>query len=920
MLDFMEGISETIDMKKDVNKKISFDPLLYKKGTTPTYTFILDKLISKDQVKLLSKIIDNRLGQIDYQILFGLTVDLDDDEKGAIWRNYATFAIDYKSYIPEWSKIISFGSILFSITKSNDLDGSKIKDDEEKEDKKKVSIIQGFYDTLTKHTYFFDPITKCYVFPVDSWTTLFKTGRAERSSFRDCFEYWFMKEQFSNAKKLKVEKTKIKECKKVMVDSPNDFLSEYIGKEMTIGLDLETELTDPWHKDGFVICMTLSFDGKTGYYLRWPDIDLKMLTEFLKGKKLVGTNIKFDAKWLVLHGKVPVRDIQIIGDTMNLQHVFNELQRKGLKAGAWLYTMLGGYDKELDTYIEKHKECKGHYSKIPEDVLFPYACIDPCMSLTIHNILIEKIRELDSLYCKKIKEKFGYGLEWAYNNIIVPAINMYTEAELNGMGINIEKLREQGQLLKQEIWTLENEILLELGETRDTLNLSSGEQLGKKIATLGWKIRRKAEKGYPNVDHEALDRWVKEGHPLAKQILILKEKQKLFSTYIGDEKEGSGKWEHIKSDNKIHSTYAVMLAKSWRGKSYNPNLQNEPSRGKKAEIARSTYTPLNDPNYVFLTGDYSGLQLRLACIESKDEVMIKAFLHEGGDLHLLTAYNVFLKRKMTFEEAKAKLKAGDNEVIYYRKKSKGINFGLLFGASAFTVATKSIAPEWTIEECKDYIKENNLNHIVEKLYEDLTNKGKNASKFDAVDNMNQCYYWAVATDIREKFFETYKGLEKWIKGTQDVACSRGYTQNYYGTIRRLPYLLYKGMEDDKSRFANYKNIAVNSPIQGEESVIVNRWLINILNYIKENNLKSKILGQIHDAGEKAIHKENFDIIPKVKEFGELDYPEYDGIPLEIEMNLADYYGHGELWDMGCSVEVIDNEVFITRKKEKLKIA
>ena len=145
--------------------------------------------------------------------------------------------------------------------------------------------------------------------------------------------------------------------------------------------------------------------------------------------------------------------MNIYGDTMNLSHTINDLQRNGLKSDSFLYTTNGGYDYELDKYLYLHPKVKD-YSQIPEEILVPYSIEDPVMSLIIHRKQIELIQQMDI----NLPLENGWGLERYYTEIVVPYINIYLESEVDGLTININQLLE-----------IEKEYRYELEKAEDTI-------------------------------------------------------------------------------------------------------------------------------------------------------------------------------------------------------------------------------------------------------------------------------------------------------------------------------------------------------------------------------------------------------------------------------------------------------------------
>jgi len=228
----------------------------------------------------------------------------------------------------------------------------------------------------------------------------------------------------------------------------------------------------------------------------------------------------------------------------------------------------------------------------------------------------------------------------------------------------------------------------------------------------------------------------------------------------------------------------------------------------------------------------------------------------------------------------------------YRQKAKSVNFSLLFGSSGMAFATSSLIPNWTLQEAKDYVNKHNLI----KQYDHLLSM-PNDKDFDS----DFFWYWTVANDIRKKFFETYKGLKKWID-TVPKDAKKGYVISPFGAIRRLPQLMYSGADLNHSLQKNLQNISLNSPVQNYEAFMMMRLITKLDDYITENNLKTKLIGNVHDSIILYIHKDEQDqIIKKSNEIFNEDLPEHNGIPMLLDMNIADYFGKGELWGVGTEI-------------------
>ena len=253
-----------------------------------------------------------------------------------------------------------------------------------------------------------------------------------------------------------------------------------------------------------------------------------------------------------------------------------------------------------------------------------------------------------------------------------------------------------------------------------------------------------------------------------------------------------------------------------------------------------------------------------------------------------------MKNSRSVEDFWKRRKEGDEIVITARQLGKTINFLLIFDGKPSLLYKNMISPNWTEEEAMKFVKDNNL--------ELLTFNNDYNAKF------------TVANCIHERFFETYPNLKEWKRINLEHAQEHGFVRSPYGSFRRTPYLQYKGKDDSGSRYSNYESIILNSPTQTFESMIVLRATINVYDFIKENNMKSYLWDEIHDATEWVAHRDEISLLAqKLKVEFEKDYPEYEGISMVLEGNVADPL-KGELWDSGKSWEP-----YIENKRRRIAI-
>lgn len=864
MSDFL---SEFLEASVDEQATVTINPIQYR-DTDFDITFLVEAPLTDAQLYSFQKTMKFTFGKVRYQVVSVLdhTPEPTKVSKG-VTDYYNQHSVDLRQYIPSWSKIITFGRALIAITRSSDLS------------------VDTFYDFVFNKTHVFAPELKSYVFPVDPF---------EITMFHDTFKKFFFKKQVLFASRMNVTKRRVFKPILHKIDEPNSFLKEYIGHDCTLAWDLETVGLDMFDSSAPVICMTLSFDGKEGYYLPFDKIDISILSDFFKGKKGIGSNLKFDIKWLVLKG-VDRDNLVIVGDTVHLGHLLNEMRPNGLKPTTWIYTDLGGYENELDEYKRKYPKVKKDYSLIPPSILFEYATIDPIASYRVHEAMIEQIRWIDKEF--PLPDGSTWSLERYYYEIIIPSLNSFVDIELEGMRIDIEKLRTLSKELDQSIIEKRKEIEKALGIEGREINIDSNEQLGILLESLGWESVERAKKGHYKTNTDILSSWAKMGHEEAKLILEYRELGTLMKTFVGREFEKTGFFQYIKADGKVHPTFKVAMTSSLRSKCENPNMQNIPKHSSGyAKKIREFFIPDNIEQFYIGESDGAGLQLRLEAQLTKDPAMKTVFTELGGDMHSMTGQEIFMP-EISLEEF-ISLKKTDEKVKDYRFKSKGVNFSLIFNTTAFSFSKQSLEPEWDIETAIEYIEKNDL----WDQYEFFQSKMNTMTK-DKVYADKFAHYWTVADSIKKKFMNKYAGVADHIENIIKFAHKNGYVRCPFGPIRRLPELLYVGEDDRASHIKNLENITTNSPIQTMEATHVYRTINYTIDKIKKHGYKSRLVGMVHDSIVSFKHHDEYIQVSQwEKEAFEKMIPENNGIPLELEVEIGDPL-KGEYWGFGNEIDV-----------------
>jgi DNA polymerase-1 len=402
-----------------------------------------------------------------------------------------------------------------------------------------------------------------------------------------------------------------------------------------------------------------------------------------------------------------------------------------------------------------------------------------------------------------------------YKEIEMPLIPVLAQVEMTGVKIDTQQLKEYSKELTAQM----NEIEQEARKLADdaSINLSSPKQIG---ILLYEKLKlnpnvKKSVKGNYSTDETTLNE-LKDTHPIVGKILEYRNLKKLLSTYIDalplliNSKTG-----------KVHTTFNQALTSTGRLSSINPNLQNIPVRTERGREIRKAFVP-SDPAGCIVSADYSQIELRLMAHMSGDENLITAF-NGGKDVHAATAaklYNV----------------AVDEVTAEQRRKAKTVNFGIIYGISAFGLAERMEIP---MKEAKDFI---------------------------------------------DTYFKTYPGVSRYIASTIETARKKEYVETIYGRRRYL--------KDINSRNANVRKFnernAVNAPLQGSAADIIKLAMIHVFARMQAEHLKSKMVLQVHD-------ELVFDVVPSEREaVMKIAKEEMENV-IKLKVPLTADCSYGENW-------------------------
>lgn len=395
-----------------------------------------------------------------------------------------------------------------------------------------------------------------------------------------------------------------------------------------------------------------------------------------------------------------------------------------------------------------------------------------------------------------------------YRDIELPTVYVLEHMEHEGIRVEKEALRQYGELLAGKIEELESAIFEAAGEK---FNINSPKQLGEILfEKMGIPGGKKTKTGYStNVD---VMNKLKADHPIAADILDYRQVTKLKSTYA------DGLSAFIREDGRIHGTFNQTVTATGRISSTEPNLQNIPMRTDLGRSIRRVFIPKE--GYVFVDADYSQIELRVLAHFSGDEKLIAAY-HENQDIHALTASQVF---GVPMEQV--------DDLM--RRNAKAVNFGIVYGISAFG------------------------------LSEDL-----NISRSEAAEYI-------------DSYFATYPGVKRFLDETVAHAKETGMTRTMFRRIRQIPEL-------SSSNFMQRsfgERVAMNSPIQGTAADIIKLAMIRVHTRLKKENFKSSLILQIHDELLIETHKDEVEAVKQ------LLVEEMMGaakllVPLEVSVSVGD---------------------------------
>jgi len=584
------------------------------------------------------------------------------------------------------------------------------------------------------------------------------------------------------------------------IDSPlaRKMLLKKLMQQKSVCFDTETTGLKALEVE--LIGIAFSYETGKGYYVSFPEnqAETKEILEefrpFFESEEIekIGHNLKYDIKVLSNY-EMPVKGN--LFDTMIAHYLINPDMRHNMDMLAETY--LNYQPVSIIKLIGK--KGKNQLSMREIDILkqTEYAVEDADITLQLKEHFT---KELESGNVTKL-----------FNDIETPLVSVLTAMEIEGININTEFLNELSIELTKDIDRLEKSVYKQAGEE---FNLASPKQLG---IVLFEKLKlvdkpKKTKTGQYKTSEDILSYLAKE-HQIIRDILEFRQYKKLQSTYVDALPN-----EVNPKTGRIHTVYAQAVAATGRLSSNNPNLQNIPIRTERGREVRKAFIPRNE-NYVLLAADYSQIELRIIASLSEEETMINAFKN-GEDIHASTAAKVF---NVPLDEVTRE----------QRSNAKTVNFGIIYGVSAFGLSNQT----------------------------DLSR--------------------SEAKELIDTYYETYPKLKAYMSAQVDFARDNGYVET---VLNRRRYLKDINSRNAMVRSGAERN-AVNAPIQGSAADIIKLAMIHIHKRFEKENFRSKMLLQVHDELVFDAHKDELEIIkPIIKQ--EMENAFKMAVPLDVEIGVG----------------------------------
>lgn len=569
-------------------------------------------------------------------------------------------------------------------------------------------------------------------------------------------------------------------------------------KQNSVCFDTETTGLDPLTAE--LVGIAFSWEAAKGFYIPFPEnreeaqTIIEQLRPFFEAGDIekIGQNLKYDIKVLKKY------NIEVKGklfDTMLAHYLINPDMRHNMDVLAETY--LNYTPVSITELIGKKGKNQLNMREVPLDEQTEYAAEDADITFQLAQHFRPELAEAKT--------------EDLFNNIEIPLLRVLADMELEGINLDEAFLKSLSVQLESDIKGLEVKIYTAADEE---FNIASPKQLGDILFDKMKLIDKpkKTKTGQYSTAEDVLSYLAKD-HEIIRDVLEYRGLTKLKSTYV-DALPGQVE----PSTERVHTDYMQTVAATGRLSSNNPNLQNIPIRTVRGRDVRKAFIP-RDQNYTLLSADYSQIELRIIAALSEESTMIEAFKN-GEDIHASTASRVFNVplSEVTREQ---------------RSNAKTVNFGIIYGVSAFGLSNQT----------------------------DLSR--------------------SEAKELIDTYYKTYPKLRNYMSEQIEFARENGYVQTVLGRRR---YLKDINGSNQVVRGAAERN-AVNAPIQGSAADIIKIAMINIHKKLNEGAFKSKMLLQVHDELVFDVYKPELEKIkPLIKT--EMENAYKLSVPLDVEMGVG----------------------------------
>lgn len=588
-----------------------------------------------------------------------------------------------------------------------------------------------------------------------------------------------------------------------LVDTPELMASlvEYLSIQDAFCFDTETTSLDA--PEAELVGLAFSYQAGEAFYVPVPSDQaeaqaiVEIFRPVLENDQIakIGQNLKYDL--LVLKNY----DVEVQGkllDTMLAHYLIEPEKRHGMDRLAMQY--LNYEPVAIEELIGKKGSKQGNMRDVPVAEITEYAGEDADITLQLYQQLMPELTKKEAVSL--------------FETVEMPLVKVLAAMESEGVRLDTNALAQMSTELENDIRLLETDIFASAGVE---FNLNSPKQLGEVLFEKMQLVKKpkKTKTGQYATGEDILSDLESE-HEIARKILDYRELQKLKSTYV----DALPALINPRTGH-IHTSYNQAVTATGRLSSTNPNLQNIPIRTARGREIRKAFIPRSE-EYLIMAADYSQIELRIMAAFSGDPSMIEAF-NQGRDIHSTTASKVF---KVALEDVTSEM----------RRKAKMVNFGIIYGISAFGLGQRLGIP-----------------------------RGE-------------------ASDIIKAYFEEFPAVKEYMDKIVEEAKEREYVETILGRRRYLPDI---NSRNQTNRGYAERN-AINAPIQGSAADMIKLAMIQIHEYIKTEKLRSRMILQVHDELVFDVHRDELDQIRN-----KVDELMRNAIPMDVRMETG--IGTGANW-------------------------